>query len=104
MIITILLFVLILGVIVFFHELGHFITAKKYGMGVEEFGFGFPPRIFGIQKNNEQTNKKTKWKIIKGNKTPETKDGEKSSTIYSIGGEQRFNVTFCCSCDYCGEY
>lgn len=35
---------------VLIHELGHFIVAKKMGIKVEEFGFGFPPRIFGIKK------------------------------------------------------
>lgn len=44
---TILLFVLVLGVLVLVHEFGHFIVAKKSGMRVDEFGFGFPPRIFG---------------------------------------------------------
>lgn len=38
----------ILGLIVLVHELGHFITAKYFGIKVLEFGFGFPPRIFGI--------------------------------------------------------
>jgi len=52
MIITILIFIVILGILVFVHELGHFIVAKKSGMQVEEFGFGFPPRIAGIQKVN----------------------------------------------------
>jgi regulator of sigma E protease len=47
---TILIFVIILGLLVFVHELGHFIMAKRSGMGVEEFGFGFPPRIFGIKR------------------------------------------------------
>lgn len=32
---------------VFTHELGHFLMAKKKGVKVEEFGFGYPPRIFG---------------------------------------------------------
>ncbi len=32
------------------HEFGHFYVAKKAGMKVEEFGFGFPPRFFGIKK------------------------------------------------------
>lgn len=36
-----------LAVLIFVHELGHFLTAKLLGMKVEEFGFGFPPRIFG---------------------------------------------------------
>ncbi|MBI2446509.1 MAG: RIP metalloprotease RseP [Parcubacteria group bacterium] len=44
--ITILVFILILGILVLVHEFGHFIVAKKSGLTVEEFGFGFPPRIF----------------------------------------------------------
>jgi len=50
MILTIIVFILILGVLVFTHELGHFITAKKFGMKVEEFGLGFPPRLFSFKK------------------------------------------------------
>jgi regulator of sigma E protease len=37
-------FLLILSVLVIIHELGHFITARKFGIKVEEFGFGLPPR------------------------------------------------------------
>lgn len=44
---TILVFVAILSILVLIHELGHFFTAKKFGIKVEEFGFGFPPKIFG---------------------------------------------------------
>ena len=44
---TLLLFILILSVLIFVHEFGHFIVAKKSGIKVEEFGFGLPPRIFG---------------------------------------------------------
>ncbi len=36
-----------LSVLVLVHELGHFLVAKKFGIKVEEFGFGFPPRLFG---------------------------------------------------------
>ena len=50
MLITILVFILILGLLIFVHELGHFITAKRAGIRVDEFGFGFPPRIWGIKK------------------------------------------------------
>jgi regulator of sigma E protease len=50
MLLTIIVFILILGVLIFAHELGHFISAKKAGVRVEEFGFGFPPRIFGFKK------------------------------------------------------
>jgi regulator of sigma E protease len=46
MITTILIFLLILGILVFVHEAGHFYAARKMGMKVEEFGFGFPPKIW----------------------------------------------------------
>ena len=39
--------ILIFSILVFVHELGHFFTAKKFGVRVEEFGFGIPPRLFG---------------------------------------------------------
>jgi regulator of sigma E protease len=50
MLITLLIFALILGVIVVFHEFGHFFTAKRLGVRVDEFGLGFPPRLFGIKR------------------------------------------------------
>ncbi|MDP4010498.1 MAG: site-2 protease family protein, partial [Candidatus Spechtbacteria bacterium] len=50
MLVTILIFIAILGIVVLSHEFGHFIVAKKAGMRVEEFGFGFPPRLFGFKK------------------------------------------------------
>jgi len=47
---TILIFLAILGLLVFAHELGHFITAKLSGVQVDEFAFGFPPRLFSTKK------------------------------------------------------
>lgn len=44
------IFAAALLILVFFHELGHFLAAKLFGMRVERFSLGFPPRIFGIQK------------------------------------------------------
>src|SRR4051812_4710504 len=38
------LLIIILGVVVLVNKYGHYITAKKFGVRVEEFGFGFPPR------------------------------------------------------------
>jgi len=40
-------FVIVLGVLVFFHEFGHFIMARLFGVGVEKFSLGFGPRLFG---------------------------------------------------------
>jgi len=45
-IITVVAFILILGVLVLIHELGHFLTARLFGVRVEEFGIGFPPRVY----------------------------------------------------------
>ena len=50
MLITVLVFILILSFLVLIHELGHFLVARKFGIKVEEFGFGFPPRIWGIKR------------------------------------------------------
>ena len=61
--ITVLIFVAVLFILVISHELGHFVAARKSGMKVYEFGFGFPPRLFGIQQVVDQAGKK-KWKII----------------------------------------
>lgn len=46
MLLTIIAFILILGFLVLVHELGHFIAARRLGVGVEEFGLGFPPKIW----------------------------------------------------------
>lgn len=74
MLITIIVFFAVLSVIVFVHEMGHFATARKLGVKVEEFGLGLPPRIFGLQKIG------AKFKLI-GRKTEMTKD---SPTVYSL--------------------
>jgi regulator of sigma E protease len=44
---TIIAFIIILSVLVLIHEFGHFLVAKKFGIKVEEFGIGFPPRAYG---------------------------------------------------------
>lgn len=46
---SVIVFIIILAILVLVHELGHFLAAKKSGVLVEEFGFGFPPRIFGFK-------------------------------------------------------
>ncbi|HUC20684.1 MAG TPA: site-2 protease family protein, partial [Candidatus Polarisedimenticolaceae bacterium] len=48
----ILLVILIFGILVFVHEFGHFIMARRGGVDVEEFGFGFPPRLVGIKRGS----------------------------------------------------
>lgn len=72
---TILIFVVLLGLLVFVHELGHFLTAIRNGIRVDEFGFGFPPRILGIVKD-ETTGK---YRFVWGGK--EMPSGK---TVYSL--------------------
>ena len=71
---TLIIFILVLGVLVLAHEFGHFIAARKSGMKVEEFGFGFPPRIFGVQ-------------FLKGKKLEPIIEVEKITLEETAGGE-----------------
>ncbi len=41
---SVIIFILILAVLIIVHEYGHFIVAKKWGIRVDEFGLGYPPR------------------------------------------------------------
>ncbi len=66
-------FILILGILIFSHELGHFVVARRNGIKTDEFGFGFPPRIGGFVRVEN------KWKFIWGNKEIGSKN-----TIYSL--------------------
>jgi len=70
---TIIIFIVILGVLVFVHELGHFLTAVKLGVKVDEFGIGFPPRAVGLYKDENG-----KWKFA----GPKKKKA--ASTVYSL--------------------
>ncbi len=47
---SIILFIIILAALILVHEFGHFIVAKRAGIRVDEFGIGFPPRLFGKKK------------------------------------------------------
>ncbi len=52
---TLILFVLILGIIIFIHELGHFIFAKRAKIYVYEFALGMGPRIFSFKRKSDET-------------------------------------------------
>ena len=52
---TLIYFILILGIIVFFHELGHFIWAKKSGVYCYEFSLGFGPKLFSFHRKHDET-------------------------------------------------
>src|SRR3989344_2303533 len=47
---TLVIFIVILGMLILSHEFGHFVAAKRAGMHVDEFGCGSPPKLFGFKK------------------------------------------------------
>lgn len=75
MFLTIITFIIVLSVLVFAHELGHFMMARRFGVKAEEFGFGFPPRAWGFYKNDQG-----RWKHIFGSREISDCPG----TVYSI--------------------
>lgn len=52
---TIIIFIVVLAVLVFVHELGHFCVAKLSGVRVDEFGIGFPPKVFSFKPQGSET-------------------------------------------------
>ncbi|MFA6973747.1 MAG: RIP metalloprotease RseP [Parcubacteria group bacterium] len=79
---TTIVFIIILGLLIFVHELGHFVTARRNGIKAEEFGFGFPPRAFGFLKDE----KTGKWKFIPGNREVTSKNTLYSMNWIPLGG------------------
>ena len=75
---TIIYFIFVLAVLVLVHELGHFLAARFFGVKAEEFGFGFPPRIFGAQKT------KAGWHWVWGGRELTAEETERPGTVYSL--------------------
>lgn len=83
MILTIIIFVAILALLVLAHEAGHFVVARKNGIKVDEFGFGFPPRLLGVQIRRGAQLEKMPIHWIWGGR--ELTDAEKQwGTVYSL--------------------
>lgn len=78
--VTLLAFLLMLGLLVLVHELGHFLTAVWLGIKVEEFGFGFPPRALVLfeRKGVKYT---LNWLPIGGF----VRFGGEGETVYGVG-------------------
>jgi len=72
---TLLIFALVLGMLVFVHELGHFLVARMNGIKADEFGFGFPPRIFGFVKDSATG----RYHFVRGNT-----EVRSENTVYSL--------------------
>lgn len=78
---SIIIFILILGLLVIVHELGHFVVARRNGIAAHEFGFGFPPRVFGVYSDM-----KGKKRIVWGGKDVKAKGTIYSFNWFPIGG------------------
>ncbi len=63
---SILIFFIVLFVLILVHELGHFLAAKKFGIKVDEFGIGFPPKLFGYRPKGSETEYTFNWLPIGG--------------------------------------
>ena len=50
---TLISFIILLGILVTIHELGHFFAARSVGVYVEKFSIGMPPRIFYCNFKND---------------------------------------------------
>jgi len=74
-ILTFLIFFLLLGILILAHEFGHYIVAVRNGIKAEEFGFGFPPRLLGVVRDDETG----KRKLFFGDA-----DVKSSHTIWSV--------------------
>ena len=89
MLTTILSFLLVLGILIFIHELGHFLAARHVGVKVEAFSIGFPPTALG--KIIGETEYRISWVPIGGyvklfgqNVTDENKDDPTNYASKSI--------------------
>ena len=77
---TLFIFIAVLAILVLSHEFGHFIVARKNGIRVDEFGFGFPPRILGVRRYKE--NSRSRWKFVWGH--PKDEMTGVKPTLYSF--------------------
>lgn len=87
---AIIIFIIILSILVMLHEFGHFLMAKRAGIGVEEFGFGLPPRIWG--KKIGETIYSLNWlpfggfvRLVGEDPTDKRREQENSFYVKSIG-------------------
>jgi regulator of sigma E protease len=85
-IVTVVLFLAILGVLVVIHELGHFVTARLAGVRVLEFGLGFPPRAKVLRSKGE-TLYTLNWLPIGGFVKLEGEDGTDTTDPRSFAAQ-----------------
>jgi len=86
MLLTIITFLVILSLLALAHEWGHFITARKSGVKVEEFGIGLPPRMFGFRKG--ETVYSVNWLPLGGFCALKGEAGENAADKDSFSGKK----------------
>lgn len=98
---TLIYFILVLGLIVLVHEFGHFIFSKMFGVYVYEFSLGMGPRLFGTKKQKGKTQYNVRAFPIGGfvqlageDPTEEDKEIPKGSHLYEKPIWQRFLIMF----------
>lgn len=82
---TIIAFIIILSVLIFVHELGHFIVAKRAGITVEEFAIGFPPRMVKLWQDEGQITLDGQQYVI-GRKMNVPRTVQPGATVYAETG------------------
>jgi len=89
MLLTIIIFIIVLSVLVFAHELGHFFTARRLGVRAEEFGFGFPPRAIGVYRN-----RLGQWKKVVGNQSVDSLNDSQDKSIQPAPGVTIYSLNW----------
>ena len=95
---TLIYFILILGLTVFIHELGHFVFAKKNGVYCYEFSLGMGPKLFSFRRKNDETEYTLRllpiggYVQMAGEEIEEDKDLPKEKQMQSKTVWQRFTI------------
>ena len=82
--VPILIFILILGIVVFIHELGHYIMARRAGVFVEEFALGMGPKLLGFK--GKPMKNQAKAEPVSWSSSPDyiPEEAEPDATLYSL--------------------
>lgn len=97
---TLIYFILILGLIILVHEFGHFIFAKKFGIYVYEFSLGMGPKLFGKKDKKNETEYCLRlipiggYVQLAGEEVDDDDNVPKDRKLYSKKIWQRFLVMF----------